>query len=331
MDYKNLAISILLLFAIGYIYDKIKTNIDKDDKGEDLDIIKKYLFNEHEDTKIDNIMQAHKPILWIHIEYNKNSRIWQSFSSRNSFELNQDYLYLTLRSIINKCGSDFHIVLIDDDSFSKLLDNWNINLDIISNPQKQYLRLLGITKLLSVYGGLTIEPSFIVFKSLINIYSKAISENTMCIAEFPNTSVNADVLNYMPSTKFMGCNKNCKLMLEFSKYLEVLFSKDYTNSINAEDLINKWLYDKVLTNSIKYIDGKYIGTKDINNKNILIQDLIGNSYLELHDNTYALYIPREELLKRTAYNWFVYLNSEDVLLSSTNIGKYLLLSNSKMQ
>ena len=55
--------------------------------------------------------------------------------------------------------------------------------------------------------------------------------------------------------------------------------------------------------------------------------LVGNSNLELDDETYALYIPKDDLLKRNAYNWFVSLNTKEVLESNTNIGKYLLISN----
>ena len=42
---------------------------------------------------------------------------------------------------------------------------------------------------------------------------------------------------------------------------------------------------------------------------------------------YYFDISKDELLKRNAYNWFVYLNSQQVLQSNTNLGKYLLFSN----
>ena len=43
----------------------------------------------------------------------------------------------------------------------------------------------------------------------------------------------------------------------------------------------------------------------------------------------CLYVPKEELLKRNAHNWYVHLNEKDALLARNNIGKYLLLSNDK--
>ena len=54
---------------------------------------------------------------------------------------------------------------------------------------------------------------------------------------------------------------------------------------------------------------------------------MGSTYLDLNINAYGLYIPHKDLLKRTAYNWFVYLNTKEVLESNTNVGKYLLISN----
>ena len=137
--YKNILISILLLMAASYVYNKFKINVERDDKIEELNIIKKYLLQEDQALTLQQLSSIKKPIIWIHIEYSKNSRSWLSFGSRNSLELNQDYLYLTIRSIINCCSDYFHIVLIDDDSFKILLENWNVDLNKLENPQKYYI------------------------------------------------------------------------------------------------------------------------------------------------------------------------------------------------
>ena len=46
VNYNNLIISILILFAAGYVYDKFKLNISTSDKVYELNIIKKYLQEE---------------------------------------------------------------------------------------------------------------------------------------------------------------------------------------------------------------------------------------------------------------------------------------------
>ena len=81
MNYNNLFISILILFAVGYIYNKFQLNLDKDSKIEDLNIVKKYLLNDEVDNTISQLSANKKPILWLHIDYVKNSRVWESFGS----------------------------------------------------------------------------------------------------------------------------------------------------------------------------------------------------------------------------------------------------------
>ena len=327
LNFFNLFLSILLLIAIGYIYKKFKLNVDSNIQKEELNIIKKYLLNDDIDNTIEKLSAIKKPIIWLHIDYVKNSRHWESFGSRNSNELNQDYLYLTIKSIINKCSDYFHIIIIDDDSFCKLLENNTIDLNIVSDPIKSNLRTLNIMKLLYAYGGLYIENSFILFKSLDKIYENVLNNNKMVTAEFKNTSSNSHIMHFMPSTKFIGCVKECKKMKEFMNHLEILYSSDYSNSATIEDLVNKWLLINSQNNEIDLIDGQYIGTKNINNKLINLEDIMCSTFLELNNKCYGLYVPSDELLKRNKYNWFCKLNSKEVLEANTNLSKYLILTN----
>ena len=59
----------------------------------------------------------------------------------NSTDLNQPYLHLVIQSIIDKCGDDFHICLIDDESFSKLIPSWNVDITNMADPHKQLFRI----------------------------------------------------------------------------------------------------------------------------------------------------------------------------------------------
>ena len=327
INYKNLLISILILGAVGYIYNKFKLNVDNSSKMEDLNIIKTYLLNDETDNTISQLSANKKPILWLHIDYVKNSRIWESFGSRNSNELNQDYLYLTIKTIINKCSNYFHIIIIDDESFCKLLENNCIDLSKLSEPIKSNLRILNMMRLLYKYGGIYIENSFILFKSLDQIYENILNNKKMVTAEFKNTSSNSHIMHFMPSTKLIGCYKECEKMKEFINHLEILYSNNYTNDICIEDLLNKWLLLKIQSDEIDLIDGRFIGTKNIHNKMISLEDIMGSTFLELNNNSYGLYVPSDELLKRNNYNWFCKLNTRDVLEANINLSKYLLLTN----
>ena len=171
------------------------------------------------------------------------------------------------------------------------------------------------------------EPNFIMFKSLKPLYEKVVATNKITLAEFPNKSANSHLMSYMPNCKLMVANKNNQIINELINHLHILISNDYTNQINIENSINNWLYSNVESNKINYVDGAFIGVKDSDNKIILLDRLMSSHYLDLNKKSYCLYIPANELLTRQAYNWFVYLNSKEVLESNTNIGKYLLFSN----
>ena len=132
----------ILVTTIGVLWDryKVKWGIRSDEEQNE-ENIKKYLLNE------DSILNG-KPILWIHNKYEINSRNWDSFYSRNNAKLNQPYKKLCVESIIQKCGDDFNICLIDDDSFSKLIPSWTLQIGEMTNPIKSHIRKLALSKIL---------------------------------------------------------------------------------------------------------------------------------------------------------------------------------------
>ncbi len=104
----NLLILLFILLVLGILYRRFE---DKRERQESVDIyenIQQYLLDD------DTLGKSKKPILWIHIPYEYNSRRWLSFGSRSSYDLNQPYLYLTVRSIIKCCDESFTICIVDD-------------------------------------------------------------------------------------------------------------------------------------------------------------------------------------------------------------------------
>ena len=95
-------IFIIFLFMVFYYFQHQNNEL----------MIQNYLFN-GDNNKINKIFEnIKKPILWIYIPYEYNSRHWESFGSRSSLHLNQPYLYLTIQSIIQHCSNDFYICII---------------------------------------------------------------------------------------------------------------------------------------------------------------------------------------------------------------------------
>ena len=118
---KNLLYTLItvgIVVAVNTFGNKIKGAINPG-KSED-ELIRKYLLNE------SPLYGYNRPKLWLHTKYEYNARKWKSFGSRSSTDLNQPYVHLTIKSIINHCSDDFNVCLIDDDSFSQLIPGWKI-------------------------------------------------------------------------------------------------------------------------------------------------------------------------------------------------------------
>ena len=153
----NYIILFVILISLGILYQKYLEKQSKNTTFDDYGEIKRYLLK---DKTLD---KSKKPILWIHVPHEYNSRNWLSFGSRSSFELNQPYLYLTVKSIIKNCDESFNVVLIVVGTFEKIIPNWSINMDLISDPMKCYVRQLAMAKLIYAYGGLNVPISFLCF------------------------------------------------------------------------------------------------------------------------------------------------------------------------
>lgn len=319
----------ILLIGLSSFYQKIKREENKNTSEYYYKMIDKYLLTSN------SLGKNSKPYLWIYLSNNNtitpnvNHRNWLSFYSRNTTQLNQPYQYLTIKSIIDKCGDDFNICLIDDESFLKILPDWSIDLKHIANPIRSHLRTMALSLLLNIYGGIIVPSSFICFKSLKPLYYEYITNNKMFVGDFKNnTALNQDNQNdLLPNTFFMGCNANNNIMKEFIKYQEILNSSDFTAQTDFLGNINLWLNNAKKTNNIEIIDGCYIGTKTSEGKTIFVDQLVNSSFIDLHEYSYGLYIPWNELINRISIQWFVRLSPQQVLESNTVIGKYLLLSN----
>ena len=86
----------------------------------------------------------------------------------------------------------------------------------------------------------------------------------------------------------------------------------------------------VLAGKISVVCGSRIGVKKQNGNPIAIEELMGDSYIDMPDGMLGLYIPRDKILARTKYEWFARLSVKQALESKTMIGKYLLISHSGM-
>jgi len=324
MDYKKLILPIGLLLIIGYFYEKYNNNLEKDKQFEDFEIVRKFLLGESKE--INNLRNSSKPILWIPINYEKNARQWESFYSRGTSNLNLPYYFYTLKSIILKNNNDFNICIIDDTTICKLLDRheFDYNLDMIPEPRKNIIRLLGIIKLVYKFGGIVIPPSFISFTSFKNI-NHIIENDILIFGENKNSSVSYNSYPYVPSYEIFASKKNNEQLNNFIIYLDELSTNDFTSENIFVGNIHNYLLNESRNNRIATINAEYLGIKDKNSNPIYISDLLGESYLELNENCYGLYIPNNEIIKRSKYKWFCYLSIKEILDSEIMLSKLLII------
>ena len=314
----NLFILLFLLVIIGFLYRRYENKRMREESKDNYDAIRDYLLDDV------TLGKSKKPILWIHVPYEYNSRQWLSFGSRSSFELNQPYLYLTVRSIIKKCDDSFTICIFDDSSFKKLIPNWSIDMTKLADPILYNIRTLGQMRLLSIYGGMMCPISFLCMNDLIGLYNKGTRGNKMFVCETVDRNYTSNVRNFYPSISFCGAPKDCEMVEQFCQYIRTLTS--HTNEITFLGQYDRWMMRRIEEGKVNLIEGVDIGTKTINDRQIIIDDLMSNHYLELYKGAYGILIPSGELLKRLNYGWFVRSSQKQVLQSDTIIGNYLLLS-----
>ena len=316
----NYIILFIILISLGILYqkylDKQSTITPFDDYGE----IKKYLLK---DKTLD---KSKKPILWIYIPHEYNSRNWLSFGSRSSNELNQPYLYLTVKSIIKNCDESFKIVLIDDGSFNKLIPNWNINISLLSDPMKCYVRQLAMAKLIYAYGGLNVPISFLCFKDLIGLYNKGTNDDTMFVCENYDLNITSTNKLFYPNTGFMGAAKENHTIKDFINFMERTISDDYTAQIHFLGEFDQWCDNKITKGHVRLIPGTDVGIKSIDDEPVTIEILLGENYIHFYEKMYGIWIPDKMILKRRHYEWFARMSPEQIFDSQFILAKYFVLA-----
>ena len=324
-SFTNLFILFFILLVLGFFYKRFEDKRMREESGDTYEAIQKYLLDDV------TLGKSKKPILWIHVPYEYNSRNWLSFGSRSSFDLNQPYLYLTVRSILKQCDDSFTICIIDDSSFKRLIPGWNINMTTISDPILSNMRMMGLMKLLYIYGGLICPISFVCLKNLHGLYEKGIRGEKMFVCETVDRNSTSVDIDFFPNFSFCGAPKECETVRELCSFIERTSSHDYTAETKFLGNYDKWCKQRIENGTMNMIEGVEIGIKTIDERPIILDDLMSNHYLDVYQGTYGILIPADEILNRRKFEWFARLSQKQVMESDTIIGNYILLSNSKEQ
>ena len=321
-------IAVVIIGIASYLGNQLKERLDTTEQDE-YEMIKKYLLND------SPLYGYNKPKIWIHSKYEINARSWTKGQGLNTTDLNQPYLHTTIQSIINHCGDDFHICLIDDATFSKLIPSWEIDLPNIAEPFRSQYRQIGLLELVYYYGGIIVPNSFLALKSLKSLYDSNISDPF--IFEKINRSTNI-VANstigkrlFMPDIGFIGSKKNNPTILEIIKTLKIRSQNPhFTNEYEFLGDIDIAVYSLIEQNKLSLIGGELIGIKSEKSKPIRVEELLEEAPLEIDDSKiYGIYIPSDEILKRPKYEWFAVMEMDYMLKSNIAIVKYMNIALSK--
>ncbi len=309
----------IVLTVIGYLYEKYKLKYVPDEELEKYDLVRKFLLNGGPGL-------GNKPILWIHTSHPVNHRDWQSFGSRNTRLLNQPYRVSCVETVVKHCSKSFNVVLIDDYSFSKLIKGWAIDMNKLANPVKAHVRMLALAKLMRDFGGMLLPNSTIVCKDLKPLYDNALKTSCCFSVNMINRGITANVSSMFPTTKILGCKKNSPVMANYCSYLETMTGTDYTSESDFLGQANRWLYKQYLNKKLNLVCGKMFGSEDREGREVNIERLMGNTYIKFSPNLYAIYIPGDEILRRTKYQWFARLSQQQLRNCDTIIAKQLLIA-----
>jgi hypothetical protein len=316
----NYIILFIVLISLGILYQKYLEKAAKSGPYESYDEIKKYLL------KDSSLAKSKKPIMWIYIPHEYNARHWISFGSRSSYDLNQQYLYLTVKTIIKNCDNSFKICLIDDNSFAKLIPNWNIQMSLLADPMLSYVRQMAIAKLIYNYGGMSVPISFLCFRDLIGLYQKGINGNTMFVCENVDSNITATTDLFYPDANFMGAPKENKTLKDYIGFMERIISTDYTAQAQFLGDFDRWCNHKIHHKQLRLIPGTDVGTKTLDDEAVIVDLLLGENYIHFYPKMYGIWIPSNQILKRTKYQWFPRMSPEQIFQGNFILAKYIVLA-----
>lgn len=320
----NYLITFLIITIVGYVYDKYRMKQERQERQKYEDVVQRFLLKEK--PSITDI-----PILWVHIPREMNSRKWLHWGSRNTKAVNQPYLFLVLSAIVQQATGSFKICFIDDQSFTKVLPNWTIDIDKLAKPVKDNMRNLAIMKLLYYYGGMLIPHSYLPCKPLVHLYNNGLQNSELSFVNLPNHSVSYNSKPVTPSINFMASKKRSHILKQIIQELEYLYSTNFTDEVSFNnkicEIIEKHKRQTESNHSINSISSSSVGVLDKNNNVIGIEKLLSDDESPYeYDSIDGILIPEKDILNRTKYNWFASLPAQEVLKANTVLSRYLTAS-----
>jgi hypothetical protein len=124
----------------------------------------------------------------------------------------------------------------------------------------------------------------------------------------------------------MGAPKNDKNIKELIEFIKCTNKIHPTTECDFIGSISRKCQQMIHENKMDLVGGENVGIKTPKGGQIVLDNLMEEAYLDLDNRTVGIYIPADEVLQRTKYQWFAVLPSEQLLQSKMIISKYILAS-----
>lgn len=274
-------------------------------------LVRRYLLNNNP------LYGQNLPKLWLYTDSDRNALDWKNTSWRTNTRLNRPYLYSSISSIVEHCSTDFHICLIDKDSFVHLIPGFESHTIGMSCEQKKYY---GLTQLLYYYGGISIPISFVCRQSFKKIYDEIKSK--------PESFFCGETIVYSDSNKSLKPELNLSLLFMGGiKHSEQ--TKEISEFIRLNPFPISWTHkcrEMIENGKLHLIPGEFIGTRDQNGQLISTEKLLQREPITFHNEIAGVYFSDEEIRQTFAYEYFLFLSRDKWLEDPSNLGEQFRLS-----
>ena len=148
----------------------------------------------------------------------------------------------------------------------------------------------------------------------------------MFVCENNNRNITSTSYDFYPDISFCGAEKENKTVEQLIDFQQRTVSHDFTAASVFLGEFNRWVNKKVKERQVNLISGVDVGIKSLDDKPIKLENLMSNNYLDIYPQTYGIWIPADEILRRPNFEWFARLSEKQVLESDTVIGNYILVN-----
>ena len=297
---------ILLFVFLNYNYYKQKKRDYIEGKKQEELVVDDFFYHR------DMLKNSKRRKIWVYIPLERNARHWESFGSRTTTHMNFSLMNLCIKSVIDWCSQSYDIILFTHHDIEDILRARDedstplVDLSTLSGDVLETQRHVAILEILHEYGGILLPPTLYMRSNIKH------QDPLDCwfVCDVTNTTHSA-ASTRIPSMVITGAPPKDPQLRCYIDSLKHFGKEEYSENY-------------FIRNEIYILDGGVFGTKDKNNKNITLDDLMSNDKLHLHELNVGLYLPYDELMKRTLYKWYIRMSERQVLGCNCAFSYYMI-------